>query len=133
MRKTKKILLILFFHLFSFVCLSAQPLLPQGQPASPYGNKAKSGRDDALSSMNDCFQVKVNMMDVQKKEKITSIVNSMVHTSGTRSVFNDILRASGYGLVSSLVDIVATETINLAKIRKRQKRQWMQMIQNECN
>ena len=133
MKKTNKILLILFFHLFSFVCLFAQPLLPQGQPASPYGNKAKSGRDDAFASMNDCFQVKVNMMDVQKKEKITSIVNSMVHTSGTRSVFNDILRASGYGLVSSLVDIVATETINLAKIRKRQKRQWMQMIQNECN
>lgn len=81
----------------------------------------------------DSWQVNVNTMESSSRDRITAIADAMHQQGTTRSAVTDILKASGFGLVSSMVDVVATETINLAKMRKKQKQEWMHMIQNECN
>ena len=50
-----------------------------------------------------------------------------------RGLVLDMLKASGYGLVTTAIEIVAGEVVNLAKYRSNQKKQWMQMIEKECN
>ena len=81
----------------------------------------------------DSWQVNVNTMNQSGRERITAVVDAMHQNGATRGIGTEILKASGMGLMSSLVDIVATETINLARMRKKQKQEWMRMIQNECN
>ncbi|MGM9847614.1 MAG: hypothetical protein ACI31F_06655 [Muribaculaceae bacterium] len=81
----------------------------------------------------DSWQVSVNEMEQHRRERITTIAEELQEAGMTRSFGTDILKAVGFSAISTLVDVVATETVNLAKYRKRQKAEWMRMIQNECN
>lgn len=84
--------------------------------------------------VEDGLEVQINSMDAGKRERITRIVEEMQSRGGaTRGVATDILRAAGYGGVSTAIDIVTNEVLKLAKIRKIQKDRWMKMIENECN
>ena len=79
------------------------------------------------------WQVSINSMNPEKRMKITSMVHNLQQRGASRSAMADILKAAGFGVIPSLVDIAATEVINLAKMRKRQKSQWMGMIEKECS
>ena len=85
-------------------------------------------------SDNESWTVSVNEMQPEKREKITKTVESIQSQGGaTRSVLGSILLASGQAGLTALVDVAATEIVRLANIRNTQKREWMRMIENECN
>ena len=82
----------------------------------------------------DSWEVQVNTMDEGKRLMITEMVEKMQAAGGAeRGLVLDMLKASGYGLVTTAIEIVAGEVVNLAKYRSNQKKQWMQMIEKECN
>lgn len=85
------------------------------------------------SLVTDEWQVSINPMNPERRRKITTMAYDLQQRGASRSAMADILKAAGFGVIPSLVDIAATEVINLAKIRKRQKHQWMGMIENECS
>ena len=77
----------------------------------------------------DSWEVQVNTMDDGKRLRITEMVEKMQAAGGAeRGIVTDMLKASGYGLVTTAIEIVAGEVVNLAKYRSNQKKQWMQMI-----
>lgn len=118
----KRRFLSVMFGLYT-LALSAQPM---GMPGKP----TDGGQEEEI----DTWQVDINPMNATKRDMITRTVEEMQSRGGaTRSVTTDILKAMGFAGVSSAVDVVATEIINLAKYRKQQKRKWLQLIENENN
>lgn len=119
--------------LFILILLLLQSL-PQLLLAQPRGGSrpvqyAVGGSDESTS-----WQVAVNTMDPALRRRISEVAHDMQQQPGAdRSILGDILKGTGFAAVSSLIDVVTTETVNLLKYRKEQKRKWMQMIQNECN
>lgn len=81
----------------------------------------------------DSWEVNVRQMPASTRAEITETMSKLKGTDEDRGIISDIGRAVGLGLVSGLVDAVVTETFNLAQYRKKQKQEWMRMIQNENN
>lgn len=81
----------------------------------------------------DTWEVSVKEMDPHMRDRISSTMRELKGTSDDRGIISEIGQAVGFGLVSSAVDIVVSETINLAQMRKRQKREWQAMIDKENN
>ena len=99
------------------------------QPAPPAHRPVS-----APAAAVDSWQVSVNPMDAERRRRITSVVEELHSRGGaTRGLANDIIRAAGFSTISSVIDIVATEAVNLARYRQNQKKKWMRMIENECN
>jgi hypothetical protein len=120
----RKIIFLLFLGICSqYIC--AQPKNEKMAMPDAHGQSAQT---------IDSWQVSVNSMDVDKRKRITRVVEDMQSRGGaTRSVTTDILKAAGFGGVSSAIDVISTEIIQLASYRKQQKKKWMQMIENEDN
>ena len=118
--------------LFVLVACSSYAQVPSKEKSPIPAHGAMAGLGGGNVNV-DSWQVNVNTMESSSRERITAVVDAMHQQGATRSIATNILKASGFGLVSSMVDVIATETINLAKMRKRQKQEWMRMIQNECN
>lgn len=113
-------------YIFFISSMLSLCIMAQAQP--------KSGLSGAVIMEEvDSWQISVNTMDHERRDRITSVVSRMQANGATRSVAGDMLKAMGYGGITAAVDIVATEVINLAKYRKLQKKKWMQMIQQENN
>ncbi len=112
---------VLLFGILS-ICVS------MSVQAQPRGN-----RPGGAPMEMDSWEVNVNPMDKECRERITSVVTDLQAKGATRGAMGDILKAMGAGGISAAVDVVTTEIINLAKYRKQRKQKWMQMIQNECN
>lgn len=118
----KKVFLSVMLGLCS-LGLSAQPKEMPGAPAAGWQGMEV-----------DSWQVDINPMNEAKRDMITRTVEEMQNRGGaTRSVTTDILKAMGFAGVSSVVEVAATEIINLTKYRKEQKRKWLQLIENESN
>ncbi|MDE5814486.1 MAG: hypothetical protein K2H72_09380 [Muribaculaceae bacterium] len=81
----------------------------------------------------DTWEVNVKQMPMEVRANITETMANLKGTEEDRGIIADIGSAVGMGLVSGLVDAVVTETFNLAQYRKKQKQEWMRMIQNENN
>lgn len=81
----------------------------------------------------DSWEVNVRQMPADVREEITETMSRLNGTEDDRGIIAEVGKAVGFGLISSLVDVVVTETFNLAQYRKKQKREWMKMIQNENN
>lgn len=81
----------------------------------------------------DSWEVNVRQMPADVREEITETMRRLNGTEDDRGIIAEVGKAVGFGLISSLVDVVVTETFNLAQYRKKQKREWMKMIQNENN
>lgn len=119
-RKTLALLLIFGFSLPS--------ALAQRNNGSSSGRGA---RHDA--SQVDSWEVTVRQMPDDVRANITETMANLKGTDEDRGIIADIGSAVGMGLVSGLVDVVVSETYNLAQYRKKQKQEWMKMIQNENN
>lgn len=81
----------------------------------------------------DSWEVTVRQMPSETRDSITETMAKLKGTDEDRGILADVGYAVGLGLVSGVVDAVVTETFNLAQYRKRQKQEWMRMIQNENN
>ncbi len=92
---------------------------------------AKVGAQSA--SEVDTWEVSVKEMDPHMRDRISSTMRELKGTADDRGLISEIGQAVGFGLVSSAVDVLVSETINLAQIRKRQKREWQAMIDKENN
>lgn len=82
---------------------------------------------------NDTFwQVTVNTMPTALRQRINDAAYDMQRQGGgDKSFVGGLLKTLGFSTVSSLIDVMTTETVNLVKYRKQQKNKWMQMIRNE--
>lgn len=110
------------------LCLTAQSLM--AQPRKPAGN-APEGVPAGVSA--DIWEVNVRQMPVDTRAEITETMSRLKGTDEDRGIIADIGSAVGVGLVSGLVEAIVSETYNLAQYRKKQKQEWMRMIQNENN
>lgn len=113
--KTNRIVTLLTASLIAVSQLSAQPG-PKHAPMTV-----------------DNWEVNVRPMDYDMRQAITGTMSELKGSADDRGLIADIGQAVGFGLVSSAVDIVVTETFNLATYRKRQKAEWMRMIEAENN
>ena len=110
----KQLFLTVLF-LFGFLSLSAQP----------GGHRSSQGEES--------WQVVVNEMNPDRRERITQTVESLQEQGGaSRSVIGSILLAAGQTGLTSLVEITATEVAKLVTLRKTQKQEWQKMIDREC-
>lgn len=106
------------------VCITAQPQMPMGG-----GDKGPQG-----NATNEFMQVDINPMSPFTREKITRAAEEMQQRGGTtRGIMTDVLKAAGFGAVSSLIDVTTSEIINLVSYRKKQKAAWWKLIENESN
>lgn len=111
----------LSIFLFMLVCLTGMSAI--AQPAM--GPRQED---------NDSWQVTVNTMDVQRRDRISRVAEDIQSRGAAdRGVFTGMLSAAGMSLVSSAIDLTATEVIRLATYRKEQQKEWQRMIENECS
>lgn len=96
---------------------------------SPMGSKGNPGAGMPV----DSWEVNVRQMPASTRAEISETMSRLKGTDEDRGIISEIGQAVGMGLVSGLVDAVVSETYNLAQYRKRQKQEWMRMIQNENN
>lgn len=100
------------------VCAQS-PMRPKGVPAS--------------GIPVDSWEVNVRQMPASTRAEITETMSKLKGTDEDRGIISDVGKAVGMGLVSGLVDAVVSETFNLVQYRKKQKQEWIRMIQNENN
>lgn len=81
----------------------------------------------------DSWEVNVRQMPPMLRAEITETMGRLQGSEEDRSIISDLLPKLGSGVASGLVEAIVTETFNLMQYRKKQKREWMRMIQNENN
>lgn len=118
--KIKTIIYVMLLIGVSFQSLKAQS--KGGNPSGKHGNMPV-----------DSWEVNIKQMPPEVRANITETMANLKGTDEDRGIIADMGSAVGMGLVSGLVDAVVTETFNLAQYRKKQKQEWMRMIQNENN
>lgn len=75
--------------------------------------------------------VNIREMPEKTRTKITETANQLRGTDTDKGLLADLGKAVGMGTVSGIVEAIVSETYNLAQYRKRQKQEWMRLIQNE--
>lgn len=115
-------------NIISVILLSA--MSSQSMMAQPKGKALGANNGPAPV---DSWEVNVRQMPSDLRANITETMVNLKGSDEDRGLIADIGSAVGMGLVSGLVDAVVTETFNLAQYRKKQKQEWMRMIQNENN
>lgn len=104
----------------AFSCAFAQPATPP--------------RDFKDKTPADSWEMTVREMPQDVREAITDKFKDLRGIEDyDRSLIADLGNALGLGFTSAVVDMVFTETYNLAQYKKKQKQEWMRMIQNENN
>lgn len=81
----------------------------------------------------DMWEVNVRQIPASTRAEITEAMSKLKGTEEDRGIIADVGQAVGMGLVSGIVDALVSETFNLLQYRKKQKQEWMLMIQNENN
>ena len=108
-----------FFYLFLVLCtVSSIYAQPKGKPGKQIQND---------------WEVKVNTMDVHRRQKITELVEEMQERGGaTRGLVSDLLNITKTNTVSTTIDVVSTKIFDWANYRKTRKDEWRKMIDREC-
>ena len=81
----------------------------------------------------DSWRVEIRQMPPDVRAEITETMQRLNGTEEDRSIISEVGMAVGLGLVTGAVDVVVNETFNLIQYNKKQKQEWMRMIQNENN
>lgn len=126
--KFKRFLTILA-AIFTVALVKAQSSFPQ-----PVMNSPKDGgilRGLNMNEMETSFVLSVNKLDEKKKAKLNQVASN--YRSKNRSVTTDIGKSMLAGGVASIVNVIATEIINLTQIRSKQRKAWQEMRNKECS
>lgn len=122
-----KLFLIVTALVLSFNISKAQPPQPQPRLGRPDGG-IMNGLD--MNSMETSFVLNVNSMDGERKEKLNRVASN--YRSRNRSILKDFGNSMLAGGTAAVINVVATEIINLTQIRSKQKKAWEEMRQKEC-
>ena len=122
-----KLFLIVTALVLSFNISKAQPPQPQSGLGMPDGG-IMNGLD--MNSMETSFVLNVNSMDGERKEKLNRVASN--YRSRNRSILKDFGNSMLAGGTAAVINVVATEIINLTQIRSKQKKAWEEMRQKEC-
>jgi len=121
----------LFFIATAFVLSlnTAMAQTPQPQPAAgrPDGG-IMSGLD--INSMETSFVLNVNPMNAERREKLNRVASN--YRSRNRNILKEFGASMLAGGTAAVINVVATEIINLTQIRSKQKRAWEAMRLKEC-
>ena len=126
--KFKRFLTILA-AIFTVALVKAQSSFPQ-----PVMNSPKDGgilRGLNMNEMETSFVLSVNKLDEKKKAKLNQVASN--YRSKNRSITTDIGKSMLAGGVASIVNVIATEIINLTQIRSKQRKAWQEMRNKECS
>lgn len=120
MMKIKNIItgLVTFLIMSPNICAQS-PVRPAGTPD--------------IENPVDHWEVNIRQMPPTIRAKITDTMDKLKGTEEDRNIISSVGQAVGLGLVTGVVEAVVSETYNLAQYRKKQKQEWMRMIQNENN
>lgn len=114
--------------IFLVIIVTILPLLTcYAQPPIDVHNRSMRGVEA------NRWEVNVKEMPSEIRAEITETMGKLKGDEQDRGIIADIGSAVGMGLVSGLVEAVVSETYNLAQYRKKQKQEWMGMIQKENN
>lgn len=122
-----KLLFITTALVLSFNISKAQPPQPQLGMGIPDGG-IMNGLD--MSSMETSFVLNVNPMNGERKDKLNRVASN--YRSRNRSILKDFGNSMLAGGTAAIINVVATEIINLTQIRSKQKKAWEEMRQKEC-
>lgn len=111
------------------VCLALCVMIPAVYAQSPIRPKGTPNAGIPV----DSWEVNVRQMPASTRAEITETMSKLKGTDEDRGIISEVGKAVGMGLVSGIVDAVVSETFNLVQYRKKQKQEWMRMIQNENN
>lgn len=100
---------------------------------SQHSTTSIGNANDKGSSPVDIWEVTVRQMPADVRANITETMANLKGSEEDRGIIAHMGSAVGMGLISGTLDAIVTETFNLAQYRKRQKQEWMRMIQNENN
>ena len=77
------------------------------------------------------WEIEVCAMNPQLRAEITETMAKMNGTADDRGVLMALATSGGSSLAGGLVDLIVSETFNLIQYRKKQKKDWNKMIENE--
>lgn len=95
----------------------------------PDGDLTKGLHRDSIEE-ETAFVVHVNTMDDAKAEKLNQMAAH--YRTRNRDLFFGMGTAMLSGGTAAIVNVVGTELINLAQIRSKQRKAWLEMRQREC-
>lgn len=123
-------LFISFLLSMAFVSAFSQP--KQGGNTQPMPQTGGISLPASLDGMirKDEFIVDINPMTTEKRRHLDRMASR--YRENSRSVLTTLGKSMMIGGVTSAINVLTTELVNLTKVRKNQKHKWMEMRNKEC-
>ena len=125
----KKKILVIALAIYASVRLAVAQPLQQRQGMGNANSDLMTGLD--MNRMETSFVLSVNPMNSETKEKLNRVASN--YRSRNRSILADLGSSMLAGGTASIINVVATEIINLTQIRSKQNKAWKEMRQKECS
>ena len=118
--------------LISIASISAFSQPKQGGDAHPMPQTGEISLPASLDGMmqENKFIVDINPMTTEKRRHLDRMASH--YRENSRSVLTTLGKSMMIGGVTSAINVLTTELVNLTKVRKNQKQKWMEMRNKEC-
>ena len=118
--------------LISIASISAFSQPKQGGDAHPMPQTGEISLPASLDGMmqENKFIVDINPMTTEKRRHLDRMAS--LYRENSRSVLTTLGKSMMIGGVTSAINVLTTELVNLTKVRKNQKQKWMEMRNKEC-
>ena len=118
--------------LISIASISAFSQPKQGGNAHPMPQIGEISLPASLDGMmqENKFIVDINPMTTEKRRHLDRMASR--YRENSRSVLTTLGKSMMIGGVTSAINVLTTELVNLTKVRKNQKQKWMEMRNKEC-
>lgn len=118
--------------LISIASISAFSQPKQGGDAHPMPQTGEINLPASLDGMmqENKFIVDINPMTTEKRRHLDRMASR--YRENSRSVLTTLGKSMMIGGVTSAINVLTTELVNLTKVRKNQKQKWMEMRNKEC-
>ena len=118
--------------LISIASISAFSQPKQGGDAHPMPQTGEISLPASLDGMmqENKFIVDINPMTTEKRRHLDRMASR--YRENSRSVLTTLGKSMMIGGVTSAINVLTTELVNLTKVRKNQKQKWMEMRNKEC-
>ena len=118
--------------LISIASISAFSQPKQGGDAHKMSQNGGISLPASLDGMmqENKFIVDINPMTTEKRRHLDRMASR--YRENSRSVLTTLGKSMMIGGVTSAINVLTTELVNLTKVRKNQKQKWMEMRNKEC-